>query len=205
MTAPTVRPSRQTHTVTTTPLLLLDVDGVLNAFDDVGGWDVLMHGYARAEGNRWPILYSPTVIARLLALHTAGQVEIQWLTTWGHDANGGLRELLGMPELVVAGTYAGDNGGEYADTHVGALAEVTASAPDHLTGEWWKFDIVRRIHDADPDRPLIWVDDELHHSHNPYSAWAADHDHLAVGPDPRTGLTEKDLLAIEEFCETRRP
>jgi hypothetical protein len=50
------------------PILLLDVDGVLNALpevrDDLGVWDDWQFGNATADGARWPIIWSPSVVAR---------------------------------------------------------------------------------------------------------------------------------------------
>ena len=108
------------------PLILLDVDGVLNALSDFGEheavWPEWRRDRASVDGTSWPILWTPAVVNRLRAWHDGGRAEIQWLTTWRHDANGELRTLLGLPELVVAGTYqdeddpgAGiDAGGRYA-------------------------------------------------------------------------------------------
>lgn len=57
------------------PLILLDVDGVLNAFDwqaDASS-DSWSHGFARAQGQLWPITFSPAVVDALRAWHEAGQ------------------------------------------------------------------------------------------------------------------------------------
>jgi hypothetical protein len=92
------------------PLVLLDVDGVLNALGRPlpPEWDDWKTGRATAAGGSYEIAWSPSVVRRLLEWHEAGQAELQWLTTWGHDANRSLRQLLDMPELVVAGTYDDD-------------------------------------------------------------------------------------------------
>jgi hypothetical protein len=189
---------------TAPPLLLLDVDGVLNALSDDGPtlavWPHWQDGWARAEGRRYPIRWAPEVVARLRSWHEQGRLELQWLTTWGHDANRELRSLLALPELAVAGTY------EEADLAAGAPEEqalqhdtraahaaVAPAAPDTLSGRWWKYDIVRRLREQQPDRTLLWVDDELHHPANPFTLWAAENGVVTVGPDPRTGLTGTDL------------
>ena len=185
-----------------TPLLLLDVDGVLNALpdspDDLEVWPEWESGWARADGSRYHITFSPAVIAQLLAWHESGQVEVQWLTTWGHDANDELRRLLGMPELVVAGTYDAPT-----PTATGAAshAEVAPAAPDPLSGRWWKYDVVRRVLNDNPGRTVIWIDDELFED-NRFSRWAAAQpDVVAVGPNPRCGLTAADLSRITEHLE----
>lgn len=184
-----------------TPLLLLDVDGVLNALADDGehqdAWSQWRAGYATADGSRWPITWAPAVIERLRGWHEDGLVQIQWLTTWGHDANDELRRLLGLPHLVVAGTHTEfDLEGATADVETEAHAAVAPSAPDPLSGHWWKYDVVRRVLDEHPGRAVIWVDDELQPG-SAFRRWADEQPLLhAVGPDPRVGLSRDDLRGI---------
>ena len=182
------------------PLLLLDVDGVLNA---VGGsesqravWPQWRRGTATADGTGWAITFAPAVVARIKAWHGEGRAEVQWLTTWGHDANGELRDLLGLPHLVVAGTYGDQDQGATTGTG-GGHAAVTPSAPDPLSGRWWKYDVVSRLLAEDPARLLIWVDDELKPGTS-YRTWA-DQQPLVrpCGPDPGVGLSPSDLDALE--------
>ena len=58
------------------PLLLLDVDGVLNAMR----WE-LPPGWEQGVFNGYVLSWDPTITARLRDLHESGRVEIQWLTT----------------------------------------------------------------------------------------------------------------------------
>lgn len=189
------------------PLLLLDVDGVLNALTDDGehedAWPQWCRGRAQADGTSWPILWAPDVVTHLRSWHDAGLVEMQWLTTWGHDANDQLRSLLGLPRLVVAGTYAEfDLDGAMADVEADAHAAVAPSAPDALSGYWWKYDVVRRVLDQSPGRRVIWVDDELHHEAGAFRRWAEEHPEvLPVGPDPMRGLVADDLDTIQKFLQ----
>jgi hypothetical protein len=185
------------------PLLLLDVDGVLNALaddaDSLAAWPRWERGWASADGRRWPIRWAPDVVDRLRDWHEDGRLELQWLTTWGHDANEELRRLIGLPELAVAGTYADEDLEGAPEVGAGqAHAAVAPAAPDPLSGRWWKYDVARRLREAHPDRRLIWVDDELHHPRSPFVRWAGDHGVLAVGPDPVTGLAPQDLRTIEQ-------
>ena len=187
-----------------TPVLLLDVDGVLNALvdglPDTTIWPRWQRGDASADGMTWPIVFSLDVVEQLRDWHASGRVELQWLTTWGHSANGALRQLLGLPELVVAGTYDDSASGGKAGTTAVAHAAVAPSAPDPLSGQWWKYDAAQRVLAAYPGRLVIWVDDELHDPDGPFRNWALTQPDLhAVGPAPLTGLTPDDLAVIDRL------
>ena len=187
-----------------TPFLLLDVDGVLNALPevrtDLSVWDDWQFGSATADGARWPIIWSPSVVAALLDWHRQGSVELHWLTTWGHDANNELRLLLGLPELPVAGTYQ-DAGAPSVQAPTGAAhASVAPAAPDPLSGRWWKYDVVARLVQSEPGRPLIWVDDDLYRFNGAFARWATEQPSVTpVRPDPRCGLSPADLDAIADL------
>lgn len=187
-----------------TPLLLLDVDGVLNVvtrLPDHDVWPDWQLGSACADDVAWPIRFSPSVMAQLRSWHEQRRVELQWLTTWGHAANEGLRDLLGLPELQVAGTH--DAAGSSSDLPLASLAGASPAAPDDLTGRWWKLDVVRRLRTEQPDRPLVWVDDELRGPRNRYAQWARGADILAVGPEPSSGLTRDHLATIAAVLPER--
>lgn len=158
------------------PIWLLDVDGVLNAVchpgRPPGTWDRWQSGTAVAAGERFMITFAPQLMAGIRELHDSGAVEIRWLTTWAHDANDGLRELLDLPAFPVAGEP------EYA-------------------GAWWKLPCAERA--AEENRPLIWTDDDLDYS-GTARRWAADTGILAIAPDPSAGLTPADLDTIRTFC-----
>jgi hypothetical protein len=182
------------------PLLLLDVDGVVNALGDEldpAVWSDWRTGWAEADGRRWQIRWSPSVVQRLRDWHDTGAVELQWLTTWGHDANGELRALLELPELAVAGTYDEDPdalGSPDAGVDGRSHAAVAPAAPDPLSGHWWKYDVVQRVRRRHPGRLVLWVDDELHRPDLSFRRWAeAQADVVAVGPDPACGLSPRDL------------
>lgn len=185
------------------PLLLLDVDGVLNAFDSpVDASDqAWRHGFARAQGTLWPITFSPVVVAALRAWHEQGRVEVQWLTTWGHAANDSLRELLGLPQLQVAGTYDDEPSDGVAADDDSSLAGATPSAPYTLAGTWWKYDVVRAVLRDQRGRRVVWVDDELTQD-SEFTAWARRQpDLLPLGPHAARGLTTDDLEVIDRWLD----
>lgn len=184
-----------------TPLLLLDVDGVLNALGRPlsAVWDDWQLGSATAQGRGYVIAWSPSVVRRLFDWHTAGTVELQWLTTWGHDANRSLRHLLGLPDLVVAGTYDEDDDAGEPDPARGALAGVTPAARDELTGRWWKFDVVRRLVREQPGRRLVWLDDDLAAERDVREWVKREADCLPLAPRPVTGLSPDDLDVVQAW------
>lgn len=191
------------HTATVRPLVLLDVDGVLNAVTaspDPAVWPDWQVGSAVAGGRAWPLHWSPSVVAAVRGWLDVA--DVHWLTTWGHDANDGLRELFGLPELPVAGTHPGTSHVGSPDPlpgAPGAHAQVAPAAPDALTGRWWKFDVVREIVRADPSRRLVWVDDDLS-AEDDVRAWMRRESRsLLVAPHPRTGLTSTEVEAVNRY------
>lgn len=118
------------------PILLLDVDGVLNAVTDSdpkawGDWQ-------QDRANGFGICWSPKMIAALNDL--ADRVEFRWLTTWW-DMTERLA-FLGLHEgITVANTEE-----EYLDREGGP-------------GSWWKLNTAKRV--AEEGRPIIWIDDDL--------------------------------------------
>ncbi len=188
------------------PVVLLDVDGVLNALgpaDD--GWPDWQRGSATAMGRSWPIRWSPSVVTAVLAWRASA--DVRWLTTWGSDANQGLHALLGLPPLPVAGTPDGpgepDPRAPADEDGPTSLADVTPAAPDALTGRWWKFDVVRELLRREPGRRLVWLDDDLAVDEEVRSWTRAHSDCLLIAPDPRQGLLPAHLAAVERFVLDR--
>ncbi len=180
------------------PLVLLDVDGVLNALGPAdGAWPDWEVGAASALGRDWPIRWSPSVVSAVRSWRDTA--DVQWLTTWGAEANGSLRQVLGLPELPVAGTA--DEPPPATPPPSGAasaLAAVTPAAPAP-TGRWWKFDVVRRLVTADPLRPLVWLDDDLV-AVDEIRAWTRARARcLLIAPEPRRGLVQPHLDAVRRF------
>ena len=164
------------------PILLLDVDGVLN----VPRVD-LPEGWRRGMFNGFVLSWDPTITARLRDLHESGRVEIQWLTTWTTNADELLAEPMGLPrglkvhdrEDAAPTGYSGPAGG--------------------LAG-WWKLAAAQAVAEAEPDRRIIWIDDDLAEQAEDTGEWLAAHPHvLVIAPDLLTGLTHEQLDAIEAW------
>lgn len=167
--------------MTGTPIWLLDVDGVLNAFDDrgpvLGDWDDWEFFSARG----FPMRYSPAMCSRIRALHETGQVEIRWLTTWGRHANTDLTPM-GFPQLKVA-----------------------AEQPLRGKGGWWKFPPAKELFDA--GHALIWTDDDLTSSQGAVS-WlrhitTTDRANDVRAYAPQGAISQQDMGDIEAWLAAR--
>jgi hypothetical protein len=168
--------------VTAAPILLLDVDGVLNAasLDLPAGWE-------RGIFNNFVISWDPTITARLRALHEHGRVEIQWLTTWAEKADELLAEPLGLPRGLRVHARPDAESTGFLGTWGGASG-------------WWKLDLARAVAEAEPDRRIVWIDDDLAEQAADTGDWLAANPHvLVVAPDLLVGLTHEQLDAIEAW------
>jgi hypothetical protein len=164
------------------PILLLDVDGVLNA----ARLD-LPEGWRRGTFNGFVLSWDPTITARLRDLHESGRVEIHWLTTWTTNADRLLAEPMGLPRGL--------------KTH-----DLMDAAPTGFLGRlggrsgWWKLAAAREVAEAEPDRRIVWIDDDLAEQAAETGEWLAAHSHvLVVAPDLFAGLTHEQLDAIEAW------
>jgi HAD domain in Swiss Army Knife RNA repair proteins len=164
------------------PLLLLDVDGVLNVLrhDPPEWWQ---HG--TFDGYRFA--WDPTVTERLRKLHESGQVEIQWLTTWAEDADRLLAEPLGIPRGLRTHARPG-------------VGPTGFNGPLKVRKGWWKLTVARELAEAEPGRRIVWVDDNLTERATDTAEWLSTHPHVhVVAPDLWEGLTHEQLDEIEAW------
>ena len=164
------------------PILLLDVDGVLNAASRD-----LPDGWKRGTFNGFVISWDPTITARLRDLHETGRVEIHWLTTWAEKADQLLAEPMGLPRGLT--------------THARDGAEATGFAGE-LRGAsgWWKLSLAHEVALDQPDRRIVWIDDDLVEQAEDTEKWLAANPHvLVVAPDLFRGLTHEQLDAVEAW------
>jgi hypothetical protein len=180
-------------------MLLLDVDGVLNAF---GAWELIDPGQPMRRGNvrapsRWhharadgyQLLLRPEHrdwVARL-----EQRFEMVWATMWQERAVVALAPVVGF-------------GADWA------WIDFTAHQ-DHITGQRtgvgigsYKFPgVVATV----GDRPMVWVDDDLEPA---IYEWAARRDEsgiptLLVQPSPEEGWTRAELDAVLAFADAVAP
>ncbi|MGY1662280.1 HAD domain-containing protein [Geodermatophilus sp. SYSU D00705] len=164
------------------PILLLDVDGVLNA-----ACRDLPEGWRRGTFNGFVLSWDPTVTARLRELHESGRVEIQWLTTWAGDADRLLAEPMGLPRGLRVHAREG-------------AAPTGFRGPLGTATDWWKLACARAVAEAEPGRRIVWIDDDLAEQAADTGEWLAAHPHvLVVAPTLGVGLTHAQLDEIEAW------
>ena len=151
------------------PLVLLDVDGVLNPFERPH------RGYRRhrcsPNGVTFRLWLNPAHGPSLLDLAESTGAELAWASYWCDNANEWISPRVGLPQLPFVpiprfpGIEEGRTLGAWKARHVAAWAE---------------------------RRPFVWFEDEP----DATECIAAEEgvaDHLLVAVDPLAGLTDDDL------------
>ncbi|WP_043626171.1 HAD domain-containing protein [Nonomuraea candida] len=162
------------------PLILLDVDGVLNPWHRQGpSW---LSVDAVCDGVTYPVLLNPEHGPMLLRLARETGAELVWATTWQDDANRAIGPLIGLPELPVIPVGSG----------AGALLVHPKTPP---VADW-----VNR-------RPFVWFDDGLGRADRLYLKTHENVDRFRIiDIGPRKGLTERHLRqAADWLAAPRRP
>lgn len=126
-------------------------------------------GFVTGEAEGFSFSFSDAHRRQLTAI--ASDFEIVWATTWGFKANDSIGPALGLHHLDA----------------------VDLSGPRH--GETWKLRAVAR-HAS--DRPLVWIDDELH---TDAFKWAEHRDAptLLIRPNGSVGLRQDHFDQIRHF------
>ena len=165
-------------------MLLLDVDGVLNAMDPT-----LPDGWQRGRFNGYVLSWDPTVTARLRDWHESGRVEVQWLTTWTEDADRLLAEPMGLPRGL--------------HTHVRSAAPTGFAGRFGSQPGWWKLAAAREVAQLEPGRRIVWIDDDLADRAADTGEWlAANPQVLVVAPELFRGLTHAELDEVERWLDS---
>lgn len=157
------------------PLLLLDIDGVLNPWAADGcppGY--VEHRFRAGWWRRRKAWLHPDHGPALRNLVDRTGVELVWATSWAHDANTMVGAALGLPSLPVI---------EFAGPHAD-------------TGPDWKYRAVARFAYG---RPLAWLDDDFDLRAEAKARFLARRDMptLLVPVDPAVGMTAGDLACVE--------
>lgn len=163
------------------PLILLDVDGVLNAVCSGKTPDNEFGDFQEARVGLFGgliITYSPEMGRRLAAL----DADIHWLTTWKTWANEHIAPLFAWAPFPV----------------------VPDIDPMEKRG-WWKASGARAVLEADP-RPFVWIDDDLYYSVQDDPSimdWidALKVPRLLLTPSTERGILPAQMEMVEEFVE----
>lgn len=167
------------------PVVLLDVDGVVNAlsahFPSTSFEGTWHKSTCFCDGDPFIITWSTVVRDFLLELDRVA--EIRWHTTWQLSAHR-ISIALDLPKWEIA------------------------DAPEfiarHSSDYWWKHGAAIRVV-ADEGRPLIWLDDDLYHFEVEYfksvRRTVPEADFCLIKPDSNIGLSKKNLKTIWDFCE----
>jgi hypothetical protein len=158
-------------------LLLLDIDGTLCPLGP--GPDVAMRHLSIGSGSVSFRADLPEVLGEL-----AARYELAWATAWQDNANLLLAPALGLPALPVVRFTdpAADEGGS---SH---------------TGRTWKLSSVQRFA---AERPLAWIDDELH---SDAYTWAATRriPTKLLSTDPSRGIVDREIRSLLAFARRTR-
>lgn len=174
-------------TTTTQPLLLLDIDGVLNAFPDRAGFR-----YTRHTIDGYRIHLHNEVREMVSALEEA--FEIVWFTLWNHRASPAIGPHVGLADAEHL-TTSWERGWEAA-----AIAGYDDEAISRLM--YAKTPLLPQL--LDRGRPWVWIDDAHGRVDADYlvAAGLDPRSFRLVGTDPEVGLQWEDVERALEFARS---
>lgn len=153
------------------PLILLDVDGVLNPY-----LGPLRDGYVEHRLLTYRVRLNMEHGVQLQKIAHETGAELVWASTWEHEANDYIGSRIGLPPLPVIEVCRKNDTVDRADYR-------------------WKFGPVLEYAAG---RPLLWFDDDFMH-YPEYEEWFLK-ERMAAGLDtylhtvaPEVGLTQKDF------------
>ncbi|MFI6321186.1 HAD domain-containing protein [Nonomuraea sp. NPDC050556] len=156
------------------PLLLVDVDGVLNPF---GRPSPAFRRYScPVDGRTYTVHLNPWHGARLLDLALQTRSELVWATTWEDNANDWIAPRLGLPRLPVIHL------GPDRPSEVGEMFKTPAVA-DYVQG-----------------RPFVWFDDYVFQEDEDYlRGHQGVGEFLLIQVPPKRGLAWEHLEAARQW------
>lgn len=162
----------------TRPVILLDVDGVINAVHpdpERGSFD----DFALMSRPAW-VRFSPEMGRRLTTLRS-NVADVVWLTTWE----------MGTHVRLLTGLLG------WEDTPV-----LHPTTVDFTDDTWWKATVAERYITGLSERPpFAWIDDDLEPGTSYFDqvGWVCEHTHLLVCPTWNLGLLPVELDRVEEW------
>ena len=159
------------------PILLLDVDGVINYTGSGGAWHDQKEKTKKTMVDGWKIKWSTDVVSKI---NYWGKdiADVQWLTSWDDKARLFLAPALGLDEFPLA--------------------------RDPIMTKGYAAWLVEQNY---PGVPICWVDDEVYwfwcKTDNGLqiesSYWESRPNTLLIQPKEEDGLQPDDLARIESF------
>jgi hypothetical protein len=157
------------------PLLLLDVDGVLNPMGRPAPPDYRSHR-CTIDGEVYTVQLNPAHGRLLLDLAASTGAELVWATTWEQHANDWIAPRIGLPALPVI-----------------------AMSP-HVTCEHGEMFKTPHVAAYVGRRPFVWFDDQVWAEDEDYlRVHQGLDDFLLVQVDPVRGLTSRHLGMAHEW------
>jgi hypothetical protein len=167
------------------PLLLVDVDGVLNPYAAKPtrrpeGYTT-RHVHSGPDGSRWSdkgirVWLNPAHGPMLLAL--TGLVDLVWATAWEHDANSLIAPAIGLPELPVIEFPRRDS---------------------YPFGQIFKRDDVEQYVGG---RAFAWLDDDFEPGDLEWAKTRTEGGSptLLLHIDPKVGIVQQDVNQVAEWA-----
>jgi hypothetical protein len=162
------------------PLLLLDVDGVLNP------WLMpeLPDGYQLHRIGIFDVILASWHGPAILELCEEANLDLVWATTWEEDANREIAPRIGLPDDLPWISFPMDDEDPLVESR--------------------KLPAVRRWV---ADHSCVWIDDDLW---GDAWAWATERTDdgiptLLVKPSPERGLTQAHLAAVSHWAAVSNP
>ncbi|MFC6081057.1 HAD domain-containing protein [Sphaerisporangium aureirubrum] len=164
------------------PLLLLDVDGVVNPqLPRSKAW---RRYRCVVDNERYNVRLNPEHGEQLLRLSERAGGQLVWATSWDHHANVHIGPRLGLPRLPV---ITMDHASQWRTWHDPLVMYKTPKVARYVAG-----------------RPFVWFDDDfragdqLHLEEHPDVG-----EFLLIHVDPRRGLTTEHLAEAADWLAER--
>lgn len=173
------------------PVLLLDVDGVVQAPGLRHEWPDARPVTVRLAGDRFPRTagsFPITISDDLFRAIEALDIEVWWATSWAEE-----NAIQGLIEQVAMRAVAPRLAASRVLSH--PVRELGAGL---LPAHWKTTGMIRPALEADP-RPFILADDVFAgHTYQQMLSWYVDDNlpRLYIQPDPRRGLTHEHLARM---------